>query len=195
MKHAFWCALVVVAGVLPVAGQAIKIPENWEKLAAKADEATNLTLDKSMLAMGAKFMHDDSSDKDNAAVQKLLSKLSGIYVRNLEFKKEGEFSDADVAPIRAQLQGPEWSRIIDVNEKSEKEIVEVYVRQIGGQYRGIVILAQEPTELTFVHIDGPIDPDDLAELSGNFGIPQAVGAAARANSADAKAKGSADVKK
>lgn len=195
MKRAFWYAIVMIASVLPVAAQTIKIPESWDKLAAKADEVTNLALDKNMLHLGAKFMHDDSADKDNVAVEKLLSKLNGIYVRDLEFKTEGKFTDADVEPIRAQLQSPEWSRMIDVNDKTAKEIVQIYLRQVNGQNVGIVILAEEPTELTFVHLDGPINFDDLGALGGNFGIPAGLDTVRHANTAGTKPKESLDTRK
>ena len=36
---------------------------------------------------------------------------------------------------------------------------------------GQAILDAEPKELDFVYISGPIRPEDLKDLSGNFGIP------------------------
>jgi len=35
----------------------------------------------------------------------------------------------------------------------------------------LVVLSAEPKELTVVNIDGPIDPEQLSELSGHMGIP------------------------
>jgi hypothetical protein len=37
---------------------------------------------------------------------------------------------------------------------------------------GIVIIAAEAKELTFVNIVGPLEVDQLADLSGEFGIPK-----------------------
>ena len=34
------------------------------------------------------------------------------------------------------------------------------------------MIAAEPKELTIVHIDGPINPEDLSELQGHMGIPK-----------------------
>lgn len=187
MRRVF-CAIAILASALCASGQTIKIPESWDKLAAKADEVTNLTLDKSSLRLGAKFIRDGSDDKSVAVVERLLSKLQGIYVHSLEFKNEGEFTDADVEPIRAQLHGPEWSRELDVNDKIARETVEIYIRQLNGQNAGIVVLSEEPKELTFIHLDGPIDFDDLASLSGDFGIPPGLDAVAHAHGATAKPK-------
>ena len=173
MKRIYAVALVVLTATLAAQGQKIEIPSSWDKLAAKADEVDNVTLDKSMLGLAAKFMKDDN-DQDSVQINRLLGKLNGIYVRHLEFKNPGEFTEADVEPVRAQLQGPEWSHVVDVNNKNSKEKVVIYMRTVNGKSGGLVIFAEEPTELTFVQLDGSIDPQDIDALSGNFGIPKDV---------------------
>jgi hypothetical protein len=170
LKFALPSAMLVLASVITAGAQAIKVPENWDRLAAKADEVVNVTLDKKMLGLASKFMDDE----DDAAGKRMISKLNGIYVRSLEFKNPGEFTAADVEPIHAQLQGPEWSHIVSVNSKAEKENVGIYIKTVNNQTVGMVILAEEPTELTFVQLDGPVNPEDLGELSGNFGIPKGI---------------------
>ena len=175
MKSTFWCTVFVVVCSLAATTQTgstaqIKVPESWDKLAAKADEVVNVTLDKKTLAFASRFM----DDKDDEDVRQMVTNLNGIYVHSLEFRHEGEFSDADVEPIRAQLRGPEWTRIVDVHSRIDKENVEIYVKMVNDRSAGIVILAQEPTELTFVHLDGPINPEQISELSGNFGIPKGI---------------------
>jgi len=186
MKLTMWCSILFVASAIAAEAQTIKIPESWDRLAAKADEVVNVTLDKKMLQFAAKFMEDE----EDAEEKRLISKLNGIYVRSLEFKNAGEFTSADVEPIRAQLQGPEWTHMVDVTSKTEKENVVIYVRTVNDQTVGMVILAEEPTELTFVHLDGPINPDDISELSGNFGIPKGlrVGAAKKTSAQPKKAE-------
>ncbi len=178
MKQMFLrCAILILACVAASAAQTLRVPESWEKLAAKADEVVNVKMDRKMLRFASKFMDDDN----DAEGKQLISKLNGIYVRSFEFKNPGEFTQADVDPIRAQLEGPEWSRIVDVDSKTDKEKVTIYVKTTGDQTVGMVILAEEPNELTFVDLDGPINPDDLEGLSGNFGIPK--GIHARSNKA------------
>lgn len=171
MKPIYSVALVVLAATVVAQGQQIQIPASWDKLAAKAEEVDNVTLDKSMLGLAAKFIKDDN-DQESAQINRLLGKLNAIYVRHLEFKNPGEFTEADVEPVRAQLRGPEWSHVVDVNDKSSKEKVVIYARIVNGKSAGFVILAEEPTELTFVHLDGSIDARDIDALSGNFGIPK-----------------------
>jgi hypothetical protein len=187
MKQIFWCALVVLGGIFSAEAQKIQVPESWDRLASKADEVDNVTLDKNMLQLASKFIKDDN-EQDSAEVNRIISKLDGIYVRHLEFKKEGEFSDADVEPIRNQLAGPEWSRVVEVKEKESKENVAVYIRSLNGKTTGLVVVAEEPMELTFVHLDGEINPEDIGSLSGNFGIPNTLAAASQARTSAQKGK-------
>ncbi len=170
MKNVLLSLILTLMGGLADA-QTIKVPESWNQLAAKADEVANINLDRKMLKFAAKFMEMDKDD-DAAEAKELISKLNGIYVRTLEFKEPRTFSDEDVEPIRAQLRGPEWSHIVDVNSKAEKSRVDIYVKTVNDQTAGMVILAQEPTSLAFIDLDGAINPEDLEKLSGNFGIPK-----------------------
>jgi Domain of unknown function (DUF4252) len=191
MKQALWIGLLAFATVVPIAAQTIKIPESWDKLAAKANEVVNVNLDKGMLQSASKFMDNPDGEKE----KQLLSKLNGIYVRSLEFKTPGEFTEADVEPIRAQLQGPEWTHLVDISDKSTKESVIVYLKRVNDQPMGMVVLVEEPTELTFVNLDGQISLDDLDALSGNFGVPQGIYAAAHGKPAAEKSKESKSDKK
>ncbi len=163
-----WCAVLIAVSGLAAWAQEIKVPSSWDRLAAKADEVVKVTMDKKMLQFASRFM-DKEGDAEG---KRLVSKLNGIYVHSLEFKQAGEFTDADVEPIRAQLQGPEWSRIVQVESKAEQEHVEIYIKNVNNQTMGMVVLSQEPKELVLVHLDGPINPEDLDDLSGNFGIPR-----------------------
>jgi len=170
MKRMMWGVLVALACAPVSSAQSIKIPESWDTLAAKADEVVNINLDRKMLRFASKFMDDEDDDEG----KQLISKLNGIYVRSLEFRNPGEFTEANIEPIRTQLQGPEWSRVVAVASRAEKEGVTIYVKTLGNQTIGMVILAEEPNQLTFVDLDGPINPDDIGELSGSFGIPKGI---------------------
>ena len=171
MKRILWSAIFLFTAVFGASAQEIKVPESWDQLASKADEVVKVTMDKKMLQFASKFMNDDD-DEDG---RELVSKLNGLYVRSLEFKKPGQYTSADVEPIRKQLQGSEWNRIVQVESKSgndHAEHVEVFVKMLNGKTTGLVVLSEEPTELVLVHLDGPIDPEDLDHLGGSFGSPK-----------------------
>ncbi len=147
----------------------IKLPLSFEKLAERATESVDVTLDASMLRLASGFLSPD--DKDEAQVKKLVSGLKGIYVRSFEFDKDGQYSMSDVESIRAQLKSPEWSRIVNVKSLKGGQNSDVFLRKNGNAVGGVVILNAEPRELTVVIIDGPIDPEQLSKLGGHMGIP------------------------
>ena len=165
-------ALIALAAVLmPLAAQEIKLPANFEKLAAKADETVDVSLDGSMLRLAGRFL----SDKDETAskTKNVLSGLQSITVKSFSFAGEGQYDKADVDAVRAQVQGPQWSRIVGVTSKKDGENADVYFKDGGnGNLGGIVIISAEPKELTIVSIAGIIDPSQLADLGGQFGVPK-----------------------
>jgi Domain of unknown function (DUF4252) len=151
-------------------------PQDWDpggalkKLSAKASKTVDVTLDQSMLQFAGAFL--DTKDPEQAQAKKIISNMKGIYVHSLEFDKSGEYSDEDLASLRAPLKEPEWSRIVNVRSKHDNENVEIYFRKDGDKFKGLVIISTEPTELTFVDIVGPIKPEDVMRLGGQFGIPK-----------------------
>lgn len=163
---------VLGAGSRVAFGQDTRLKiDNLEKLADKAAETVDVTLDGPMLALASKFLSKERSP-DEAKVKELIKGLKGIYVKSFEFDKEGQYSDADVEAIRAQLRAPAWSRIVGVRSKRDGETAEVYLRIEGdSKILGMAVIAAEPKELTVVNIVGPIDLDKLSELGGHLGVP------------------------
>ena len=143
---------------------------NLDHLAAKASESVDLSLNGSTLQFAAKFF--DGKDPDEAKVKKLISSIEGIYIKSFEVKKEGAWSPADLDSVRNQLRAPEWSRIVGVKGGEGSENAEVYLRSAKGKVTGVAILYSQPRELTVVNIIGPIDLEQLAALSGHFGVPK-----------------------
>ena len=146
---------------------------NLDHLAAKASETTDVTLDGSLLKLAGGFL--SKKEPDQANVKNLISSLKGIFVRSYEFDKDGQYSEADLAPIRAQLKNPAWSRIVGTENKRNHETSEIYVQTAGSESNGrivaLAIIDAEPRELTVVNIVGPMNLDQLSELGGHMGIP------------------------
>lgn len=168
MKHMVWKSLLAIALVVPAwCADTIKWPVSFDKLAKQAKESVDVTLDASMLQLASGFL--EKGDPEQAQVKKLVSKLKGVYVRSFEFDKDGQYSMADVESIRSQLSG--WTRIVAVTS-SHSENTDIYLKKNGEQIDGLFIIDAEPKELTVVHIDGPIRPEELNELGGHMGIPR-----------------------
>ncbi|HLJ49502.1 MAG TPA: DUF4252 domain-containing protein [Bryobacteraceae bacterium] len=164
-------ALLIFLAIAPlVAAQEIKFPPGLDKLADKADETVDVTLDSSLLQLASRFLSD--KDKDEAKVKKLVAGLQGVYVKSFEFDEKGAYNEADVEFVRNQLHTPGWSRIVGVRSHRNGENCEVYIKHDGEKIGGLVVIVAEPKELTFVNIVGTLRPEDLRDLGGNFGIPR-----------------------
>jgi hypothetical protein len=127
-------------------------------------------MDGPMLRWASKFL--SSEDPDEARTAKMVSSLKSIYVRSYEFDHEGGYSHADIEELRSQMQRPDWNKIVGVRSQNNGENVDVFVKLENDKMAGIVVISAEPRELTFVHIDGPIEIDQLADLGGQFGVPK-----------------------
>src|SRR5208283_105915 len=137
-------AYLAFIALLPVAAQEFKIPPSIDKLADKAEEVVDVTMDSSMLQLAGRFLSENA----------------------------GEYEESDVAALRAQLKPPVWSRIVGVRSKHKGDNAEVFLANDGSQIAGLVIICADPKELTVVSIVGQLKPEDLRDLGGNFGIPK-----------------------
>lgn len=170
MKRLIMSVVAVFAFCACGFAQDIKIPVNIDKLSKKASEVVDVNLDGPMLKFASKFL--SSEEADDVEAQQLIKNLKGIYVRSFEFDNTGEYSEADVEEVRAQLKAPTWIRPVNVRSKKDGENVDVFFKMEGENVMGLAIIAAEPRELTIVNLVGPIDPTKLSELSGHFGIPK-----------------------
>ncbi len=143
-----------------------------KELAARASNYTEVSMDKKMLAFAGKFMSGRHEDHE---AKRMIENLDGIYVREYDFDKEGQYTDADLDRIRSQFKGSEWSPM--VREQSKKgERSDIYMKMVNGKMQGMFVLDAEPKELSLVYIAGALDPAELSNLGGSFGIPKGVAA-------------------
>jgi len=166
-------ALILILGMSAAQAlaqdSALPAPPPVEKqLAARASNVTEVTLGKNMLAFAAKFM--DGKDDDDAEGKKLIQGLDGIYVRDYEFDKEGQFSADEVEQLRKYFETSDWSPIVKERERKSGETTDVMVKLVNGETKGMFILTVEPKELTIVLILGPVKVEDLGKLHGIAGL-------------------------
>jgi len=161
-------AALLAAPVLAQTSQLPLPPEVEKQQAARASDVTEVTLGKNMLSFASKFM--DGKDKDQAATKQLIEGLDGIYVREYEFDKEGQFSMDEIEQLRKYFETSEWSPLVRERQRKSGETTDVMVKLVNGETRGMFILAVEPKELTIVLILGPIRVEDLGRLKGIGGL-------------------------
>lgn len=166
-------ALALVTALPALAQGPVPFPPGLaKKLAARASNYTEVTLDKSTLNFASQFMN--KNDKGDQQARNIINGLQAIYVRTYEFKDTGEYSTADLDRIRDEFRGPEWVPMVQSRSHSKNglEISDIYQKMVNGESQGMLILNAEPKELDFVYISGHINPSALGALGGNFGVPQ-----------------------
>lgn len=139
-----------------------------DHLAAKASQTVDVNVDERLMKLAARLFSD--KDEDEREIKKLIAGLKGIYVKSFEFEADGQFVAADLEPIRTQLTGAGWTKMVNVRSKKEGT-VEVYLQFAGEMVNGLAVLHTDDKELTVVNIVGPVDLDKLAQLEGQMGIP------------------------
>ncbi|MCA1634325.1 MAG: DUF4252 domain-containing protein [Acidobacteria bacterium] len=166
------CALAPSAQTINTPGGGRVQLGSLDRLAPKAVETVNVEVDEILLGIATPLLQsDDPEEKD---IKEVVAGLKGVYVRVLGFKSEGEYAEADLAPIREQLSAPGWTRIVGIqSRKAGLENAEVYVsRTTAGRVDGLVFIAVEPKKVVVVNLVGSIDLDKLRKLEGNLGIPK-----------------------
>ena len=144
--------------------------DQLDRLEQIADQTVDVTVDQKVLNL-AKIFLGKSKDKDQQKIKELIGEIEGIYVKHFRFEKAGQYSAADIEGIRAQLNGPGWSRMANVRSKRKNQNLDVYTMINGSKIGGLAVIAAEEKELTVVNIIGPIDLEKLMDLEGSFSIP------------------------
>lgn len=164
-------ALAFLAGTAGAWSQASlqddRLFAGWEKFAKGASDTTEVNLDKNMLSMAGKSL-GISTDQTEAALAK---RLDFIYIRDYKYAKPGQYNMAEVRKYIDRLDGGGWEHMI--RERSATESTDICFRGgDDGEASELVIIAAEPTDLTFVHMKGQVSIDELSKLGEKYGAPK-----------------------
>jgi hypothetical protein len=160
-----------VALAMPALAQTAQLPAPSpieKELAARASNVSEVTLDKNTLAFASRFMNGKDKDKDTT--KQLIDGLEGIYVRDYEFDKEGQFTTEQIEQLRTYYARGEWSSIVRERDRKTGESTDVMVKVANGKTVGMFILDVEPKEVSIVLILGPIRMEDLNKLKNISGL-------------------------
>ncbi|HET9533093.1 MAG TPA: DUF4252 domain-containing protein [Blastocatellia bacterium] len=163
--------LFSMPGAAPAFGQESRIRlDGIDRLAAQATEAIDINVDGALLKLVATVL-PGTKVSSAAKIKELISGIDGIYIRRLEFDKEGGYRTEDVEMIRAQVRPPAWTRVVGVRAGRGRNHVEAYVKSEGNNITGVTIISAEPRELVVANVTGIIDIDKLAELFREIDLP------------------------
>ena len=155
----FLLALVLLPDAASAQGGKIQL-DHLNRLADKATETVDVTVDSEMLKKSAGFLAGKGTD--TAKLQQVIDGVTGVYVKSFKFDAPGAYTSADVEAVRKQVAREGWSRIVGVREKNQ--LTEIYLWKEGGANGGLVVISAEANELTVVNIVGNIDLASLAAL-------------------------------
>ena len=168
-KTTLFALLLIITSAFVAKAQDSRIQlGSLDRLASKASQTVDVNVDERLMKLAARLFSD--KDEDERDIKKLIAGLKGIYVKSFEFDADGQFVAADLEPIRTQLTGAGWTKMVNVRSRKEGT-VEVYLQFAGEMVNGLAVLHTDDKELTVVNIVGPVDLDKLAQLEGQMGIP------------------------
>jgi hypothetical protein len=152
-------ALLAALVSVPAKAQKLDLNLNFDAIAKKATEKTEMTLEGPMLNM-LKQALDKAGDKDK---QNPFAAIDQVSIHNYEFEKAGDYSDSDLDPLRQQMaKAAGWSRLLSNKEKDQD--TQIYVLMQGDKPAGFLLIAAEAKELTVIHVAGSIQLAQLKEL-------------------------------
>ena len=168
MQNRILAFIFAAALAIPALTQAAQLPASSpveKELAARASNVDEITLSKNMLAAAAAlFMNSKDKNRDEAAISQLVERLDGIYIRDYEFDKEGQFTAEQVEQLRKYFETNEWTPLVRERDNKTGESSDIMVKMVNGKSYGMFILDVEPKEISIVLILGPVGKEELGKL-------------------------------
>lgn len=187
MKNPIMAVFLSSMLALPVCAQSAQLPESSpieKELAARASEVSEITLGKDKLSLASSFMNKHG----DATTSKLVEGLEGIYIRDYDFEKAGEFSPDQIEELRKELlksfNASEWTTMVRDQNRKKGEISEIMVRQVDGKPGGLFIFDVEPKEISIVMILGPVGMDAMDKLGSIISFAATSGTVAASRGKD-----------
>lgn len=162
---------LVAALTLPCFGQTgaqIDL-KNLKALEDKAEQVVSVNLEGQSLDEGGKLLAIRNGV--SKSVKELVKGLKGVYLRRFWFGGKKSYEEADVEPIKKELQRPGWAPMFDVKNNSKSEAVTIYSYTENDRLVGVAVLSADSKEVTLVNIVGPVDLEALSEFGKQMGLP------------------------
>lgn len=117
-----------------------------------------VNLEGPMLKLASRALAEDDEE-----LSALVSELKAVRVRVIEENQDLAQELRRTLPEKMnKLRDSGWEPIVQVNEDDEN--VYIYTRVEDDIIHGLVVVAVDDDEITFVNIEGPIRPEDLDRI-------------------------------
>lgn len=165
-------ALLLFCGLAVARAQEARLRlDRLDRLAVRSTESVEITMNDLQIQFLRKLVLLGESERSK--LKGLLSKLKGVYVRGCEFARDGEYSDADIEEVRAQLRSPAWERIVEVRNRNGSD--EVFFMPRDDEIAGFAAISTEPRKVCVINVVGPMDLDEMAILEREFHLTRCGG--------------------
>jgi hypothetical protein len=132
--------------------------------------AQTLNFDFSPLAVNATSKTEVNLDRAAMDALKIDLKDAGpfagietVFVHTYEYAKAGDYPSGALEPLRKQIAADSrWSRIVQAHEAGEN--TDIYIQTRDGKLAGMIVIAEEPKEVTVVQIGGSVEMAKLQEV-------------------------------
>jgi hypothetical protein len=135
------------------------------KIPAGAETLQEIDLGPDLLA--AAFKSDELTPGDARTMAEALEMVKSV--RLISFAIAGESAvaaRAQVDALQKKLEGGNWKRVVMMRDKEEYVVVSVLH---GPSYiQGLMVMAVEPDEATFVNVVGELNLSTMAQLAGDL---------------------------
>jgi hypothetical protein len=146
------------------------VPQGITALAQQARFHTDITFDRSMLALAG-----DLSSMD-APTRASLARLNGISVHTYQFAVADAYDPSVLESIRAQYGALGWKHISSQAGAGAPGATpgrtDFWVDTHGVNIAGGAVLLAGPMSVNLIVVSGDISTLDLLHLRGHFGIPR-----------------------
>ena len=163
LSSLFGLCILVVA--LPVYAQDPKLQVNsLDHLATRAVESIEVSLNETQLQFVRKLARLDRYDRTRAENQ--LARFNSVYVRMFQFAGDGEYGEADVEPIRAQLRASGWERFRG-EVRNDGRNHDTFVMLRNGEIVGYAAIYSDERKLCVVNVTGQMNQEDIREFNNS----------------------------
>ena len=117
----------------------------------------------------------EASREDEPEFADMITGLNAVTVRVYDLDTALDGLTTRLSRLGSDLEANGWSTLVRVrgDEEEEEDDVWIYVLDDGTAFGGLAVMSLDHTEgdVSFVLIDGTIDPSQIGRLSSRFGGP------------------------
>jgi len=174
MKKATAAIVIFVLSLVPI--HALGEEEDYSRMAGyvdlsslegfkRGDKSVEVYIRKPLLSLVSAM-----SSEEDPALSNLIGNLALIRVEVFEVDP-GEVNQIEqlIGRISKKMSSEKWEKLVRARDREER--VEIFLRSDNDTISGLMIVAMDGLEASFINIVGEIDLNLLGKLGAKFNLP------------------------